>query len=209
MVDLRNGVIALMAAGFAFQAVAAFAESPSAAVDWPCKQVRVPDVALAGVWSGPAIGAGANVWRNDPAIADLVSRLRLRRTPLPEAERLVAAFATAAGEQRRARLLVLFGGVYEAMNDERHQVVAGLDRFGRRLRGMAEEARAATDAMRAIQDRKPPPDPEEIRKASEALQWRLRLFEENRRMVSYVCESPALIEQRLGALARIIASAME
>ena len=74
---------------------------------------------------------------------------------------------------------------------------------------MAEEARAATDAMRAIQDRKPPPDAEEIRKASEALQWRLRLFDEQRHMVSYVCESPALIEQRLGALARIIAAAME
>lgn len=209
MVDMRNGVIALMVAGFAVPVVAAFAESPPNVVDWPCKQVRVPDVALAGVWSGPAIDAGANIWRYDPAIADLVSRLRLRRTPLPEAERLVAAFATAAGEQRRARLLVLFAGIYEAMNDERRQVVAGLDRFGRRLRGMAEDARAATDAMRAIQDRKPPPDAEEIRKASEALQWRLRLFDEQRHMVSYVCESPALIEQRLGALARIISAAME
>jgi hypothetical protein len=185
------------------------AEGPPGTGDWPCKQVRVPDVALAGVWSGPAIDAGSGVWRNDPAVADLVARLRPRRTPLPEAERLIAVFAAAAGEQRKARLLLLFTGVYEAMNDERREVVAGLDRFGRRLRGMAGEARAATDAMRAVQDRKPPPDAEEIRKASETLQWRLRLFEEQRRMVGYVCESPALIEQRLGALARVIATAME
>jgi hypothetical protein len=188
---------------------AACVEGPPGTGDWPCKQVRVPEVALAGVWSGPAIDAGPGVWRNDPAVADLVGLLRPRRTPLPEAERLIAAFATAAGEQRKARLLLLFTGVYEAMNDERREVVAGLDRFGRRLKGMAGEARAATDAMRAVQDRKPPPDADELRKASETLQWRLRLFEEQRRMVSYVCESPALIEQRLGALARIIASAME
>ncbi len=209
MVDVRNVVVAVIAAGLAFSGALALAESSPAAVDWPCKQVRVPDVALAGVWSGPEIDAGSGVWRRDTTIADLVSRLRLRRTPLPEAERLIGAFATAAGQQRRARLLLLFAGIYDAMNDERHQVVAGLDRFGRRLRGMAAEARAATDAMRAIQDRKPPPDGDEIRKASEALQWRLRLFEEQRRMVGYVCESPALIEQRLGALARIITTAME
>ncbi len=41
------------------------------------------------------------------------------------------------------------------------------------------------------------------------MQWRLRLFEEQRRMVGYVCESPALIEQRFGALARAIQQAME
>jgi len=186
----------------------AHAEGPPAVGDWPCKQVRVPDVALAGVWNGPVIDAGRGIWRNDPAIADLVARLRPRRTPLPEAERLVAAFASAAGEQRKARLLLLFAGVYEAMNDERHEVIAGLDRFGRRLKGMAVEARAATDALRAVQDRQPP-DADAIRKASEALQWRLRLFEEQRRMIGYVCESPALIEQRLGALARVISSAME
>lgn len=184
------------------------ADGQPAAGDWPCKQVRVPDVALAGVWNGPAIDDGSSIWRNDPAIAELVARLRPRRTPLPEAERLVAAFASTAGEQRKARLLLLFAGVYESMNDERHEVIAGLDRFGRRLKGMAGEARAATDAMRAVQDRQPP-DTDAIQKASEALQWRLRLFEEQRRMIGYVCESPALIEQRLGALARIIASAME
>ena len=176
--------------------------------DWPCKQVRVPDIAIGGLWNGPAIDAERQSWRNDASVADLVSRIRQRRTPLAEAEKMIADFAHAAGAERKARLTRLFAGTYEAMNDERHEVINGLDRFGHRLKDMAETARQGSEEMRKIQDQKPA-DPEAIRKASEALQWRLRLFEEQRRMVTYVCESPALIEQRLGALARAIQKEMD
>jgi hypothetical protein len=137
-----------------------------------------------------------------------VARIAPRRTPIDEAERLVAEFAASAGEKRKARLTMLFAGVYERMNDERRDVVNGLERFGRRLKDMAEKTRLETQAMRDVQDQKPP-DPDAIRKAAEALQWSLRLFDEQRRMIGYVCESPALIEQRFGALARTIMSAME
>lgn len=185
----------------------ALAQTP-ANPDWPCKQVRVPEIALGGVWTGPALDAERKSWRDDALIADLVSRLAQRRTPLDEAQRLVADFTKSAGAARKARLTLLFAGVYDRMNDERRDVVNGLDRFGRRLKEMAETTRTETEALRALQDAKPP-DPDAIRKASEALQWRLRLFEEQRRMATFVCESPALIEQRFGALARAILAAME
>jgi hypothetical protein len=175
--------------------------------DWPCKQVRVPDIAIGGVWSGPALDDESRKWRDDAAVADLVARIRQRRTPLADAEKSIADFARAAGADRKALLTRLFAGAYESMNDERRDVINGLDRFGRRLKEMAEMARQGSDEMRKLQDQKPV-DPEAVRKASEALQWRLRLFEEQRRMATYVCESPALIEQRLGALARAITKEM-
>jgi len=187
---------------------AALAQTAASPGDWPCKQVRVPDMALGGVWTGPSIENERRSWRDDPAVADLVARITPRRTPFPEAEKLVRDFAAGAGEARKARLTLLFAGVYERMNDERREVVNGLDRFGRRLKDMAEKTREETQAMRDLQDRKPP-DPGAVRNANEALQWRLRLFEEQRKMVSFVCESPALIEQRFGALARAIIAAME
>ncbi|MCC3245580.1 hypothetical protein LG047_09635 [Methylocystis sp. WRRC1] len=187
---------------------AAFAQTSAPQSDWPCKQVRVPEIALGGVWTGPSIEKERKDWRGDAAVADLVTRIAPRRTPLEEAERLIGDFAKGAGESRKARLTLLFAGVYERMNDERRDVVNGLDRFGRRLKDMAEKAREETQTMREVQDRKPQ-DPEAIRKASEALQWRLRMFEEQRKMVAFVCESPALIEQRFGALARAIMAAME
>lgn len=176
--------------------------------DWPCKQVRVPDIALGGVWSGPSIDAERKSWRNDAAIADLISRVAPRRTPLDAAEKMIADFAASAGDKRKARSTLLFAGLYERMNDERREVVTGLDRFGRRLKEMAEKTREETQAFYALQSQKPV-DPEAVKKAAEALQWRVRLFEEQRKMVTYVCESPALIEQRFGALARAVIGAME
>jgi hypothetical protein len=176
--------------------------------DWPCKQVRVPEIAIGGVWTGPSIERERQSWREDAEIPNLVSRIAPRRTPLEEAERLIADFGGKAGAERKARLTKLFAGVYERMNGERGEVVNGLDRFGRRLKELAEQTRQESQALRNLQDAKPQ-DPEAIRKASEALQWRLRLFEEQRQMATFVCESPALIEQRFGALARAIIKAME
>lgn len=204
---LRSLLVALISLIFADVANAQAPQQP-AQPDWPCRQVRVPELAVASVWTGPPLDDAMKHWRDDQTIADLVTRLSQRRTPVDEAERLVAQFAQSAGDKRKARLTALFAGVYERMNDERHEVVNGLDRFGRRLKEMAEKAREETQTLRDLQDQKPP-DSEGIKKASEALQWRLRLFEEQRRMVGYVCESPALIEQRFGALARAIEQAME
>lgn len=189
---------------------AATAQAPTqqSQPDWPCRQVRVPELAVGGVWAGPPLDEAVKHWRDDAIIADLVTRLAQRRTSMDEAERLVAQFAKSAVDKRKERLTMLFAGVYERMNDERRELVNGLDRFGRRLKAMAETARKETQTLRELQDQKPP-DPEAIKKASEAVQWRLRLFEEQRRMVGYVCESPALIEQRFGALARAIQQAME
>ncbi len=189
-----------------------FAATPSVAQtmqgDWPCKQVRVPEIALGGVWTGPSLDKERKEWRDDRAVADLVARIAPRRTPQEEAEKQIDEFAKAAGPDRKARLTLLFAGLYEKLNDERRDVVTGLDRFGRRLKEMAEKTRQETQAFYDLQNQKPP-DPESIKKAAETLQWRVRLFEEQRKMIAYVCESPALIEQRFGALARGIIAAMD
>ncbi len=176
--------------------------------DWPCKQVRVAEMSLSGVINHPEISTEKKSWRDHADIADLVARLSARRTPLAEAEKLIDEFKKHSIDSSKERLLLLMSATFEVMNDERREVVNGLDRFGRRLKEMAEHIREETQATRALQDRKPP-DPEEIKKASETLQWRLRLFEEQRRMATFVCESPALIEQRFGTLARAIIARMD
>ncbi len=184
---------------------AAFAQAPQS--DWPCRQVRVPELSLGGVWTGPAIDAERKNWRSDAAVADLVARIALRRTSVEEAEKLISEFAQAAGAGRNARLTLLFAGLFDRMNDERRDVVNGLDRFGRRLKEMAAKTREETQAFYELQNQKPP-DPDAIKTAAETLQWRVRVFEEQRKMIAYVCESPALIEQRFGTLARAILAAM-
>lgn len=176
--------------------------------DWPCRQVRVPSVSVGSVWTGPPIDEAAKVWRDDAALGDLVARISARRTPIDEAQRLIADFAKAAGDKRKERLTALFAGVYERLESERRDVLAGLDRYGRKQKDLAEKLRAATQSLRAEQD-KTPQDAQKIKDASAALQWDLRIFDERRHALGYVCETPALIEQRLGALARAIEAAID
>jgi chromosome segregation ATPase len=102
---------------------------------------------------------------------------------------------------------MLFAGVFDRLESERHEVIAGLDRFGRLQKELAEQVRTAAQDLRTAQD-KPHSDPQKMKELSEALQWKMRIFEERRKTVSYVCETPALIEQRLGALSRAILGAM-
>ncbi|MBY6242514.1 hypothetical protein K3F48_15215 [Methylosinus sp. Sm6] len=196
-------VVASAILGFAAQAA-----EPAAGGDWPCRQAKVASVAVAGVWTGPAIDEATKTVRDDAALGELVARVAARRTPIEEAQKLVDDFAAAAGETRKQRLTALFAGVYEQLEAERREVLDGLERYGAKQRRLAEKLREETQALRAEQD-KTPQDAQRVKQASEALQWDLRVFDERRQALSYVCETPALIEQRLGALARSIEAAID
>ncbi len=62
--------------------------------DWPCNQLKVPEISVAAVWAGPSIDGVGDTWENDPTIRELVPRLAARRTPMDEAEKLIADFLT-------------------------------------------------------------------------------------------------------------------
>src|SRR5262249_22734644 len=58
--------------------------------DWPCNQIKVPEISVAAVWAGPSIDDVGNAWEEDAAIRDLVARLAARRTPLDDAQKAIA-----------------------------------------------------------------------------------------------------------------------
>jgi len=173
--------------------------------DWPCRQVKVPTLSAETVWPG-SLPANAGAWRDDPALSALVAGVAARRTALDAAEKSITDYAATLGDKRREKLALLFAGVFETLDAERHEVIAGLDRYGRRQKEAAEKLRDETQTLRNTQDKAG--DPAALQQLSDALQWDLRIFEERGKAVSYVCETPALIEQRLGALARAIQAAM-
>ena len=99
--------------------------------------------------------------------------------------------------------MVLFAGLFESLAHERAQVIAGLDRFGRRQKELADAIRAETAEMRAAQDQSDT-NPDKLQELVGRLAWDMRIFEDKRKSVAYVCETPVLIEQRLFALGRVI-----
>ena len=171
--------------------------------DWACRQILVSQISPASVWSGPPI-EGVE-WRSDAKIADLAAKLAQRRVPIEAAQQEIADFAKSAGENKKARLTALFAALFDKLNGERSQVIDGLIRFGKKQRDLADRIRTENAAIQEEQDQsQDAANAQQTNPATERLQWDLRVFDDRRQSLSYVCETPALIEQRLFALARAI-----
>ena len=98
-------------------------------------------------------------------------------------------------------------GIFDHLNSERDSVIAGLERYGRKQKDMAERVKSEIEALNAAQS-DTSADQQKVADLLNRVQWDTRVFEDRRRALTYVCETPVLIEQRLGALARTIAGAM-
>jgi hypothetical protein len=178
--------------------------------DWPCVQRKVPQLSAAAVWEGPPIEKAAQHWGDDAEVVALVEQIAARRMSLEDAEAAIAAFGAGLdAAEREARLTLVFAGLFETLDRERSDVIAGIERYGRRQKTLAEQIRvertqlselsaaaaAAEDAQRAAE-------------LQNRLLWETRIFNERRNSLTFVCEVPTLIEQRLFALARVIQAAM-
>jgi hypothetical protein len=206
----RKAALRLVVLTVMLEAASVAAAQPKAAAperNWPCHQILVGQLSLAAVWSGPSIEGLA--WRDDQAVADIVAKLAARRTPLEAAERTIEDFAQAQGAAKTKKLVAVFAGLFETFNDERTQVIEGLLRFGAKQKELAAKIRAENALSREGSDKEPRTSGRGEESVARDLEWDLRVFDERRQSLTYVCETPALIEQRLFALARIIQRNLE
>jgi hypothetical protein len=195
---------AAIAVPMPFHAVAADRRFP----DWPCVQVRVPEVSIAAVWTGQPLDDVRDTWRNEPRISDLVARLAARRTPLEEAKQGTVDFIRGGDGDRQERARVLFAGLFETLNQERLDVINGLERLTRKQREFASKIESDAARLRELQAR-PDSDQKEIAELTNQVNWGTRIFEERRKSVRFACEVPVIIEQRLFALGRAAQQALD
>jgi hypothetical protein len=186
---------------------AAIAADPRFA-DWPCIQIKVPKISVAAVWSGPSIDDVGHAWEEDPATRDLVPRLAARRIPLDDAQRAISDFITGSVSERQQKAKLIFAGLFATLNQERSQVMNGIERFSRQQAAFADRIRLDIAELRELQDA-PDHDQSRLDELANRIDWNTRIFEERRKTISYACEVPVLIERRLFALARAIQQSTE
>ena len=87
--------------------------------DWPCNQIKVPEMSVAAVWTGPPIDDVGDAWEKDPAIRDLVAKLAARRTPLEDAEKTIANTIIGSAAERQQKAKLIFAGLFQTLNRER------------------------------------------------------------------------------------------
>lgn len=172
--------------------------------DWPCIQRKVPELSFGQIWTGAELPASAKDWSQDRRISELVEELAARRLPIADAQQQIKEFAAdLPADQMDDRLAKLVQGLFEHMDHERSEVMSGIGRYARNQLELAARLRkeaSEVDAMRG----KPDANVNEIAARTDRLTWETRIFEERVQSLTYVCEVPTLIEQRLYALAKTV-----
>ena len=172
--------------------------------EWPCIQRRVPDLSIGQMWAGPPPAADAL----DPEVEALAGRIAPRRVSVEE---IAAAADTALQdvppEARPEWLANLFAAILDRINVERGEIISGIGRYATRQRAIADEIGAMNSELVALQ-RVPEAerDMDRIEKMQDALAWETRIYKDRAQSLTYVCETPVLVEQRAFAIARALAA---
>jgi hypothetical protein len=156
------------------------------------------------MWSGPALESAGN-WHADTELAQLVPVLAARRLPVEQAGAMIGAFAATAGPDKNQRLTLLFAGLFDDMNASRARMIVGIERYARRQRELAQRI---NDTRTELTAHSGMPD-QASSDLEQKLAWDIRIYDERAQSITYVCETPVRIEQRLFALARIIQNDMD
>ncbi len=198
-VSVARGVaVAVLFALSSVPVLAATSSDP----DWPCVQRRQPELSLAQVWSGPSPDAATQELARSAEVSGLAQRLAQRRTTMDEAETLIADFA--AHHDAPAQV-ALFLAIFEQIQDARNKVMAGIARYAHHQTEMdaqINDLRHRLETLNAAQ----PQDFDAIDKAEADLDWSTRIFQDRQQSLTYVCETPVVLEQRAFALAKAVAA---
>lgn len=178
--------------------------------DWPCVQRKVPVISPAQVWDGPPIDG---IKEFDPAIRDLTEILESRRVSPEDAEKAIKEYAAKLPEaDRDQKLTELFASLLNEINTDRQFVMSKVEEFQKRQKGraaeleregekLAEKGIAATDELLPTETKLTPEQQE--------YNWNARIFQERQQNLTMACEIPALIEQRVFEIARLIRAQMK
>lgn len=181
---------------------------PKTDPDWPCVQRKVATLSPGQFWTGPDIAA-AGAWGDDNDAAVLAQKLASRRTELTEVDPLIEAYVAKVPAADKANGLTrVYAGVFEIVNGERDKVMGGIARYAQGQRRMAERIRDEADTISQTKDGPSAADAREVSKEQSEIEtkfaWDRRIFQERSQSLTYVCEVPQLLEQRVGEIAKKI-----
>ncbi|MEL7470269.1 MAG: hypothetical protein AAFN27_17580 [Pseudomonadota bacterium] len=180
--------------------------------DWPCVQRKVPKLWVGQMWSGPPIEEqDLKGWRDVPDVAALAPVLAVRRTSDAEAETLVSDFADNAGEARADKLRLVFAGAFTLISRERSEIIGGIGRYARTQTALSQAIEATQNQLTELQAIENPDfdTQDRIEEIEDKLIWDTRIYKDRQQSLTYVCETPVILEKRAFALARMIMGKLE
>jgi hypothetical protein len=165
--------------------------------DWPCIQRKVEKLSAGLMWPHPVTRVDLT-----PEAEELAAVLALRRVSLEEAETHVRTFLEkqAADEQL---LGSIFYTVFDKLSSDRQRLLGGIARYSRSQIALSEKIDAERIEMAKLTAENAP-DFDRIDKLAEEMDWNERIYLDRSRALTYVCETPVLLEKRVYAVAQLL-----
>ncbi|OWJ80235.1 hypothetical protein [Haematobacter genomosp. 1] len=170
--------------------------------DWPCIQRRVPHLSLGQVWSGPVPDAAATERSQSAEIRDLARVISLRRTDLKEAGAAIDSFAPGRSATDLTALMV---ATFRDIDTTRDRVMSGITRYAHKQEDLDREINARRNEFDTVNAAEPK-DFDRLDALETQIDWATRVFRDRQQSLTYVCETPVILEQRAFALGRLIAA---
>lgn len=191
---LAPGAALLICAGVA--AAADFSDPT-----WPCMQRKVDELSVGLIWPAPLTKMNLAP-ETEKAVAELAETLALRRVDLDAARAAVETFAEAQGHDI-ALMGEVFDRVFRSLSTRRTRIIDGIGKFSLNQIALSEridKARTEMDTLMAAKE----PDFDRVDALEEQVDWDQRIFTDRQRTITYLCETPTLLEKRLYAIAQIL-----
>ncbi|SFK27957.1 hypothetical protein [Celeribacter neptunius] len=168
---------------------------------WPCVQRKVDRLSPGLMWPEPLTEAEFSTERQQ-AVTDLAEFLALRRVDLEAARAAVAEFSASHGHDM-ALMQAVFSRVFDTLATRRTKIIKGIGKFSLSQISLSERIETARGEMDA-QMAQETPDFDRVDALEEQLDWDQRIFTDRQKTITYLCETPTLLEKRLYALAQML-----
>lgn len=198
MKRLKTGLQALVFLSLATPVAAADFADPT----WPCIQRKVARLSVGLMWPIPIDPEFEPSAELRPEIDALAESLSLRRIDLTELEPDVAAFAQSVDGDPQLLGLV-FAEVFNALSNRRTRIIEGIEDFSLGQIALSEKIDMARVEMDAIMA-KAEPDFDRVDQLEEQLDWDQVIYSDRQKSITYLCETPVLLEKRLFEVARML-----
>ncbi|MDP4032004.1 MAG: hypothetical protein Q8P60_03965 [Pseudorhodobacter sp.] len=166
--------------------------------DWPCIQRKVETLSPGLMWPDPISAVPL-----DQSARDLVAALALRRVGLDAAEQRIKAFSESPPGADAQVLGNVFLGVFDKLNSDRRRLIDGIARYAHSQTALADRIDSARTEVET-QMAATAPDFDRIDALEEQIDWDERIYKDRARALTYVCETPVLLEKRAYAIAQLL-----
>lgn len=189
-------LLVLVGLCFATPALAADFSDPT----WPCVQRKVGQLSVGLMWAHPVPDSLPDAIK--PDVQTLADTLAVRRIELETLRPDIAAFGAQVDGDPGALGLV-FKQVFDRLSRRRGRIIHGIEEFSLSQIGLSEKIEAARSEMQT-QLANEEPDFDRVDALEEQLDWDQLIYSDRQKNITYLCETPTLLEKRLFAIAQML-----